>query len=504
MKNKELFDLFRGFSEKDITEFDKYLKSPYFVHGKSLNKVFKEIINKREYLVDFNYAKLVSKVCRKLKYSSLTLGKQLSYLSKETINFLKLKSLENEILSSEVIFNEYLLNRHKTTVLKANFKKTESILKENSKITEHSYLNFFQNNVLLFNSQIECPGLICKNTLGNKNIFLNNALMDLMLYTLTQASSIYINYILVNFSLQHCIDGDFPLNLDNLFNVCDESSLFKEPGERKIIFELYRYMYLSFRSRKDVSFYIKYKNLVNGSSGILSNELMTFHYKVLINYCIVQERLGEDKKFYKNEGVELLMKYFENDYFKSHTSEFISRIEFKNFVASAFSIGKFENIKTFVEKNSTKLNPADYIDMVNFGLAYYYLGIKNFKKSLKYLNDISDGIPIIKFDVRNIEIRIYYELGMTETLIKSIHNYRTTILNDKHLTKSDKASLLTMLKYFNSLINILNKTEKAEIIDLASYTKQLIQKETFFALKSWLLEKFEIIEYSGKIKSASG
>jgi hypothetical protein len=504
MKNKELFDIFRGFSEKEITEFDKYLKSPYFVNGKSLNKVFKEIINKREYLLDFNYAKLTAKVCRKLKYSPLTLGKQLSYLSKETINFLKLKSLESEVLSSEIIFNEYLLNRHKTSVLKTNIKKTESILKENPEITEHSYLNYFQNNVLLFNSQIECPGIICRNTLENKNIFLNNALNDLILYALTQASSIYLNYILVNFPLQYGIDGNFPLNLDKLFSVCDESNLFRESGERKMIYELYRYMYLSFRSRKDISYYTKYKNLVNGSSGILSKELMTFHYKVLINYCIVQERLGEDKKFYKNEGIELLMKYFENDYFKSHTSEFINRNEFKNFVASAFSVGKFENIKIFVEKNSTKLNPADYIDMVNFGFAYYYLGKKNFKKSLKYLNDISDGIPVIKFDVRNIEIRIYYELGMTETLIKAIHNYRTTIMNDRHLTKTDKDSLLTMLKYFNSLINIFNKTEKADIIDTASYTKQLIKKESFFALKSWLLEKFEIIENSGKISNVSG
>jgi len=141
--------------------------------------------------------------------------------------------------------------------------------------------------------------------------------------------------------------------------------------------------------------------------------------------------------------------------------------------------------------------------MVNYGYAYYYLGKKDYRKALKNLNDISEGIPIIKFDIRNIEMRIYFELGTIEPLINAIHNYRAIVLNDSTLTKSDKESLFAMLKYFNSLINVVGKTDKKEQIFLAEYNKQLIRKEQTFSLKNWLLEKFENIVSSKYIQKYS-
>jgi hypothetical protein len=466
-----------------------------------LNKVFKEIIKIREYLVDFEYDILVMKLCKKLKYSKLTLGKQLSYLSKEVINFLKQKSLESDVYSTEINFNEYLLNRQSFSVLKSNIKKTETLLKSNIKIRDKTFFESFRNNVINFTSNVECPRIIFKTNLSDNHVYLDYALIDLILYTLMQSSGIFINNVLLNLNLNDTEKNNFLINLDNLFLECKKADLFKSSDDRNVIFDIYHKMYLTYYEKNNKSNFAGYKNIIDKSVQLLSKELIYFHYKVLINFCIMKERLGEEYDFYKKERVELMYSYFNNNYFKTDESEFINQIEFKNFITSAYSIKQYENIKSFIENNSYKLSPSDFNDMVNYGYAYYYLGNKDYRKALKSLNDISEGIPIIKFDVRNIEMRIYYELGTIEPLINAIHNYRALVLNDSSLTKSDKESLFTMLKYFNSLINVVGKTDKNERVFLADYNKQLIKKEQTFSLKNWLLEMFENIvslKYSQK------
>jgi len=503
MKNSDLFDVLRNLSNEEISEFDNYLKSPYFVKGKSLNKFFKEIINIREYLVDFEYEKLVFKLCKKLKYSKLTLGKQISYLSKEVINFLKQKSIEIDKYSVEINFNEYLLNRQSFSVLKSNLKKTAALLKNDLQIRDKTFLHSFRNNILNFTSNVECPRILFKTNLSDNHVYLDNALIDLTLFTLMQSSGIFINNVLLNLNLNDDERNSFLINLENIFLECDKSDLFKSSDERRIICDIYHKMYLTYYKKNNKLNFVRYKNIVDKSVLLLSKELIYFHYKVLINFCIMKERLGEEYDYYKRERVKLMYRYFNNNYFKTDESEFINQIEFKNFIISAFSIKQYENIKSFIENNSYKLNPVDFNDMVNYGYAYYYLGKKDYRKALKNLNDISEGIPIIKFDIRNIEMRIYFELGTIEPLINAIHNYRAIVLNDSTLTKSDKESLFAMLKYFNSLINVVGKTDKKEQIFLAEYNKQLIRKEQTFSLKNWLLEKFENIVSSKYIQKYS-
>ena len=123
MKNSELFDFIRGFSEEEIKDFDNFLQSPYFVKGTSLNKVLKEIVRNRNLLLDSDYKRINEKLIKKLKYSKLTLTKQLSYLAKALTKFLKIKSAERDTIASELNLNEYFLKKKYFSALKNNLKK---------------------------------------------------------------------------------------------------------------------------------------------------------------------------------------------------------------------------------------------------------------------------------------------------------------------------------------------------------------------------------------------
>jgi len=214
---------------------------------------------------------------------------------------------------------------------------------------------------------------------------------------------------------------------------------------------------------------------------------------------MTKDRLGEDKELFKNESVKLLYEYFNKNYFKV-SEDYLKPLEYSNFVGRAYSVGDFEILKSFIENNSTKLNPSDYSDLVNYGLAYYYFGIKDFRKVLKHINEISLSKFLFRFDIRNLEIRVYYELNKFETLREAIHNYRSLILEDKVLTNSDKEGLLKMLSYVNKLIILNDELDSGKRKNEAEFIVISLEKEPIFSLKKWLTEKYLLIIDEDKSK----
>ena len=493
MKNSVLFDLIKSFSDEEVKSFDKYLLSPYFVSGTSLNKVFREIIRNKNLFLDYDYKKLNEKLFKRLKYSKFTLNKQLSYLSKEVLKYLKLKSFESDNTSAELIFNEYLLKKKSFVALENNLKKTTSLIDCEFGISDRTFLDSFKHNSVSYDRTFYNLVVNYKNERANKISLLDNAMFDILLYSYMETTLIYINYNLLFLGAKNSKEMEFLSEINLFYSQFNKIRLFERSGKHKTIFMLYKYMYLTFFTKRKSDYFIYLKS-VKENLRIFNIRMINLHYKVLIQFCILKDRLGQEKEFYKKECLNLLIEYFKNNYFKIDGIEYVTRIEFRSFIGRAYSAREFELIKNFIENISHKLKPSDYKDMVNFGYAYYYLGIKEYRKALKNINSISDYSSIIKFDLRNIELRIYYELGKIETLLDAIHNYRTIILKNDELTKSDKNDLLNLLKYLNILININNKTNIREQIFEAGYYKKQIENEPHFALKNWLLEKFGNLE----------
>ncbi len=497
MKNFELFAFIRDFSVEDRKNFKSYLKSPYFQKAYSLDKVFNEIILNKDLFKDFNYDKMFSKLCEGLLYSKSTLDKQLSYLSKEIIKYLKLKSFESDIAGSEINLNEYLLKTKNLPVLKNNIKKTKNLLNNIPDINDRTFLQSFQLNVIDFTSLIYSSGFKFKKHSEESLNYLENAYLDLLLYAYMQAAGIYVNYIFMNMNTK--MRYNTLEDSGKLFSEFNQLDIFEHNSKRKKIFEIYRNMYLTFYDKNNKENYIKYKLILEQNLNLLNTELINMHYQVLINYCMMKDRLGEEKDFYKKESIGLLFKYFKNNYFNVDNNEYIGEVEFSNFIVRAYSIKEYEMIKLFVENNSSKLKTSESADMINYGLAYYYLGKKVYRKVLKHINSIDKKNPTIKFDITNIEIRVYYELNKIDMLNETIHNYRKIILNDNDLIKADKESLFKLLKYLNYLINIKYKTNEPNMKYDAGYYKNLIEKEPIFSLKNWLIEKFDEIIAARKL-----
>lgn len=490
MKNSDLYNLIKDFRDEEINGFDKYLCSPYFVSGTSLNKVFKEIIRNKNLFLNSEYEKLNDKLCKKLKYSKLTLNKQLSYLSKEIMRFLKIKSIEQDEEFAIVKLNEYLFRKKDYTTLKQSLKKANSVFSSLKNFNEKTYLHYFMHDVISFNYQILDTSIKTKNNKFNSTKKLSKILIDITLYSYIEITSTFVDFMLLDLFKHFQIDKEYLSKLSDFIINFDRLNIYKEYSTEKTFYDIYHNMFLTYYDKKNNKNFLKYKELVQQNIKLLSPSLINFHYQALYNFCAYKERLGQDKEYYYREELFLLLDYFNNNYYKVDGVEFVIKSDYQNFINRAYSIKDLELLKSFIEKVSSKLKPIDYNNMVNYGYAFYYLATKEYRKSLKCINSINDTDIYIKFNIRNIELRLYYELGKIETLTDSIHNYRSIILNSKDLTTSDKDGLLKLLKYLNILISINNKTDLQKQVQESEYYRRLIEKEPQFALKKWILEKF--------------
>ena len=499
MKTEELFNIYKNFSEEDFYEFKKFLISPILVNNKALSKLFEVISNNRDLLIKFEFDKLLKKLSKKLKHSRATIIQRISFLNKETLYFLKIKSLLQNIENSELSLNDYLLKNKNYSLLENNLKKTSGMIYGEEKITDKFLWNSFNYKVQLCDFSANNMRFLNNKNVENISDYLSDASIDISLYSLIQQINLYaFNYFL---NVNSGNDGKFyfPNDISKTIKEFDKENLFEQPSKRKKIFELYKQMFLAFYCREDSQNYMNYKKSFIQTSTSLSKELINFHSNLLINYCIMKERLGEERDYYRAQQAELLLDYFEKGYFRTDENDHLHSTEYRNFILIAYSISDFTLLKYFIDSCTSKLNVNDYNDMMNFGLAYYYFGLKNYEKTWESINNIEINNFIYRFDIRNIILRIYFETEEYEKLLDSVHNYKKSILDDKILNKSNKESLLKLLKYLNKLVTIKNNPN-LNIQEEAEFLFNMVNKESTFSLKRWILEKLSELIISPREK----
>lgn len=492
MRTVELLNLYGDFSEDEIRDFEKYLRSPYFVTVKSSVLIFKEIIRNRNLIVLKSYDKISGKLCRKFKLTSGALSKHFSFLSEATIDFLTVRSMKKNKTSSGLMLNQYLLDQGYLSILKKQLSYRKNNTNSLDPIENDYFINSYCYNILNHDYLLKTGELLDYKTADKKNFYLDEAAGDITLHTLIQLTIIYINYFSLDVNFGNRKRYLFRINLKQTYDDTEKIDLFSNNKTKQLVYSFYKNLFCMYYHKDEKKYYHECKEQFKKIQNIFSRDLAKCHYQMLINFCMLKDRLGEERNFFRKESVELLYQYFNEDYFVAG-KEYLHQVEYANFIIRAFSVGDYGKIKSFIDKNSTMLNPSEYDKMVNYGLAFYFLGVKNYRSALKHINNIHIKDFIYKYDVLNIELRIYYEFNKNELFRDTIHNYRKTVLEDNKLTASDKAGLLTMLNYLKQLISISEEPDSAKRVLKSEYIILSLEKEPMFSLQKWLTEKFLVL-----------
>ena len=109
-----------------------------------------------------------------------------------------------------------------------------------------------------------------------------------------------------------------------------------------------------------------------------------------------------------------------------------------------------------------------------------------FGKALESVNRINFDILAFKYEIKNLQIMLLYELGETESLIYALDSYKHFASNNKYVSESTRENIFRFIGYTGALCKLKDLPEKMKI----NMLKDKIEGDNLNT-KYWLLEKTE-------------
>lgn len=87
---------------------------------------------------------------------------------------------------------------------------------------------------------------------------------------------------------------------------------------------------------------------------------------------------------------------------------------YRSILFLGLNLKSYNEIKNFIDKYSKKVNPAEHINIYRLSYAYLYYELSKYKKTLDNVAKIVINDFIFKYDIKNLMIKIYYDLEYWE------------------------------------------------------------------------------------------
>ena len=113
--------------------------------------------------------------------------------------------------------------------------------------------------------------------------------------------------------------------------------------------------------------------------------------------------------------------------------------------------------------------------------------MRDYGKALEFLVKVRTEDFSYRLDIKLLQLKIYYEMNETESLLSLIDSYRHLLGKAKQLSDMFKNFHMNFIRYSEKLIRIRERGETDELENL----KQEVLGPNVPTGKPWLLEKIE-------------
>ncbi|MBK6876394.1 MAG: hypothetical protein IPG99_08050 [Ignavibacteria bacterium] len=206
----------------------------------------------------------------------------------------------------------------------------------------------------------------------------------------------------------------------------------------------------------------------------------------LINYCVQHYCLE-----YMKEALEVHKKLLEFDVYTETDSNYMQVDIYRNIVKICSSVKEIDWLEDFIRDYTDKLSPEHRVDMRNLAHAHLYFLEKHYDESLTVLSTLSENINLLKTDIRNLKLKLFYELEYVDEAESLIDSYYQFLSTSKNVTEDNRKFFKQYLTYYKQLLRRGKEMKKSDL----SYMYSQIEKEKNIVNRFWLLEKIrELLE----------
>lgn len=491
MHKSSLIEILKTFSQKELTKFEEFVNSPYFNKNKNVTALFAEI---EKYAPEYENGNLQKEKI----WESLFAGRKYNYGIMKNIIFDLNKLCETFVLLEKYLKNSYQReydlietlgsrNIRKLTLSKIDQfeKKVKSELEQN----KYSAIDDYLLTTSHFNYTKE--GFInIYNLKLDKSEPIRLASEYLLYYFLIQS------FKLINNTLSHELQGNPSMEktlLEKFFMKLEEHSILEDllsekdinPDKLSRIVNCFYYMYKAISSGGNTESYNRFKTAFKDNIDIFSG----FELQNLNNcrtVCLTNLKIpyaGAAK-----EGLEWFKFLMEKGALRERNG-LVTHSTMSNLVSYAVSLKETEFAEKFVEKYYHMLPEDSRENTYNYCRSILNFGKGEFGKSLEHLSRIRNEKLMLKYNVKKIYMKIYYELNDYESFVYAFDSFA-------HFKKRNKLASESKALKFNkfgvcvkALFKLRNAFSQFESDELRRDILNNIVTE-----KTWLLEKLDELE----------
>jgi hypothetical protein len=326
---------------------------------------------------------------------------------------------------------------------------------EKSKCYYVSHANQYEEYNEVFNNEVEC--------------FIDMALFNLLDYALC-FEILTVSYENTTFRDEinkaievFCTDGYMPNKVN------------------KILYNVLRLL-----KTNDEKYYFELMEMLKDEDKYLNPDIRLRIYQPLEVFLVKKVKSG-DTRFYRHQ-FELYKHCFESGLYDNEN--FFAEAKLLAAVETAIRIGEFDWIENAINSNINKVPEKNRDEFYNFCMAKIVQAKGDNKKALDLLNKVNLDTSPLKTMVRNILLKIYFEMDYFEQAKTMIDTYRHFLKRDNGLSDEYKDSVYNFLKLYNKLIDIKIDKDSEKIADF----EYDINSADNIILKQWLIEMTDKIK----------
>jgi len=463
MFDSKLHLLLMTFSDKDLRNFDFFLKSPYFNSNTLLQTFFanykmyylksarNEISIQYFYEITFNE-----------HYDDKKLKHYMNYVFEMAEQFLIHETVkENRIMQNEILLEMYLnkkLDKHFSYLSKKQEKEIGKIQYPSRLKLQHEF-NFLNTELKKFNETKE-------RKVNPKIHEYNNKLLAQFIY---EKFKLTCEMIALQQSLNVTFEYDF---LNELYQYVVRNNYLNEP-----LIKLYTLVLQLFLQDVEYKSFMDIKNeiilILIHIDKMESKNALTY----IINYAIKKANNGEENyiaELFHLYGLGLKNKIlFEGDT--------ISPWALKNYVLTGIKLNNTLEIERELKDYCNLLLPHMQKNAFSYNSALVAFHKGDIDMSQRLLNEVSFDDIFYNMDTRRLLSKIFFEKKEFIVLENHIKSFKIFIQRNETISDNYKKSYEKFLFYLNKMMKANSKNNE-ELI-------QSIEQEKLLADKDWLLQK---------------
>lgn len=475
MLNTSLTDILKTFSKEDMKSFGDFIVSPYF---NKKNTVIKLWDNVKQYYPDFKNKNLK----REIVWESLYPGKEYNYGVMKNLIY-DLNQLIERFLEEEM-FAGNKFDRG----LQLFYNLSDRDL---NKLSLSKYRTL-EDKLINSKSGADRYSKLCELKWGLESVTektdnkINSAVYEIseyMIYDfLISMFKIYNNIAAENLSNKegrsYNLLNDFLENsdIDKIIKSIKKNS----PEDHKVIDVFYN-MYIALSAINDPESYYNFKISVLENDHLFDDSERRNLFSCLWT-ALSSNKAVKNKPFEFND----LMKKQHEKKLLIDPSGKISIRKYSLGIRLAAMVKDFEFMNEFISIYLEFIRPSARDNMILYGNAYFHFAKGEYGKALETVNKINFDITAFKYEIKNLQIMLFYELNEIESLMYALDSYKHFASNNQFVSETTSGNISRFIGYVNALCRLKEKQDKIRIQML----KEKISDDNLNT-KYWLLEKAE-------------